>query len=248
MTDFRSTATRSPAWKPHTCLRRFTCSTRSPTHAAAAEPGDVSRCTQLSPGCLISSRIGSSDIRNTELAASPATLRQKALALRGLAQKGDPLAVEIFDFQARALGLHVASLSMALDARFVVIGGGLMDPESTTDAFRERYLRIIGETAAPYLWPTQRATLTIVPPHSVICLRRLAPRWSRCIDVGGSSRFATRKSLVDDPTIVGQPRAHMRLTVDPSEAGAERWIRRREIPTAAASSRGRLCRLPPGAR
>jgi glucokinase len=98
-----------------------------------------------------------------ELAASPATLRQKAFALRGLAQKGDPLAVEIFDFQARALGLHVASLSMALDARFVVIGGGLMDPESTTDAFRERYLRIIGETAAPYLWPTQRATLTIVP-------------------------------------------------------------------------------------
>src|SRR5689334_10856133 len=98
-----------------------------------------------------------------ELATSPAPLRQKALALRGLAQKEDPLAVEIFDFQARALGLHVASLSMALDAQFVVIGGGLMDPESTTDAFRSRYLRIIGETAAPYLWPTQRASITIVP-------------------------------------------------------------------------------------
>jgi glucokinase len=98
-----------------------------------------------------------------ELATSPVPLRQKALALRGLAQKSDPLAVEIFDFQALALGLHVASLSMALDAQFVVIGGGLMDPESTTEAFRSRYLRIIGETAAPYLWPTQRATLTIVP-------------------------------------------------------------------------------------
>jgi glucokinase len=83
--------------------------------------------------------------------------------LRGLAQKGDALATEIFDFQARALGLHVASLSMALDAQFVVIGGGLMDPESTTDAFRSRYLRIIAESAAPYLWPSQRATLTIVP-------------------------------------------------------------------------------------
>ncbi len=100
---------------------------------------------------------------NHELAQRPGTLRQKALALRGLAQKGDPLAVEIFDFQSRALGLHVASLSMALDAKFVVIGGGLMDPESTTEAFRARYLRIIGETAAPYLWPTQRAALTIVP-------------------------------------------------------------------------------------
>ncbi len=98
-----------------------------------------------------------------ELARSTAPMKQRAFSLRGLAQSGDPLAVEIFDFQARALGLHVASLSMALDARFVVIGGGLMDPESTTEAFRSRYLRIIGETAAPYLWPTQRATLTIVP-------------------------------------------------------------------------------------
>lgn len=97
------------------------------------------------------------------LAKSSASLKQRAFALRDLAQKRDPLAAGIFDFQARALGLHVATLSMALDARFVVIGGGLMDPESTTDEFRARYLRIIGETAAPYLWPAQRASLTIVP-------------------------------------------------------------------------------------
>jgi glucokinase len=44
-----------------------------------------------------------------------------------------------------------------------VIGGGLMDPESTTEAFRSRYLKIIAETATPYLWPAQRTTLTIVP-------------------------------------------------------------------------------------
>ncbi len=60
-------------------------------------------------------------------------MKRRRFALRGLAQKEDPLAVEIFDFQARALGLHVATLSMALDAQFVVIGGGLMDPESTTE-------------------------------------------------------------------------------------------------------------------
>src|SRR6476620_4842113 len=98
-----------------------------------------------------------------ELATSTATLKQRAFTLRSLAQKDDPLAVESFDFQAKALGLHVATLSMALDARFVVIGGGLMDPESTTDAFRARYLRIVGEAASPYLWPAQRSTLTIVP-------------------------------------------------------------------------------------
>ena len=100
---------------------------------------------------------------NHDLAKSPASPKEKALALRGLAQKGDPLAVEIFDFQARALGLHVANLAMALDPHFVVIGGGLMDPGATTEEFRTRYLRIIRETAHSYLWPTQRAQITIVP-------------------------------------------------------------------------------------
>ena len=97
------------------------------------------------------------------LATSPLSPAERALALRGMAQQGDRLAGEIFDFQARAMGFHVAALAMALDPQFVVIGGGLMDPESTTVAFRERYLRIVRETAEPYLWPAQRAQLRIVP-------------------------------------------------------------------------------------
>jgi glucokinase len=97
------------------------------------------------------------------LARSTDSAKQKVLSLRGLAQKGDPLAVELFDFQARAMGFHIASLSMALDPQFVVIGGGLMDPESTTEEFRERYLRIVSETARPHLWPVQRDRITIVP-------------------------------------------------------------------------------------
>jgi glucokinase len=52
---------------------------------------------------------------------------------------------------------------MALDPEFVVIGGGLMDPESTSEAFRERYLRIVRETARPHLWPQQRDRVTILP-------------------------------------------------------------------------------------
>ena len=98
-----------------------------------------------------------------KLARSSASPREKALSLRGLAQKGDPLAVEIFDFQARALGLHVANLAMALDPGIVVIGGGLMDPEATTKEFRGRYLRIVRQAAKPYLWPAQRKRLKIVP-------------------------------------------------------------------------------------
>jgi glucokinase len=98
-----------------------------------------------------------------DLARSPLGPRERALALRGLAQQGDSLAVELFDFQARALGLHVANLTMALDPAFVVIGGGLMDPEATTAAFRDRYLRVVRESADPYLFPAQRERLRIVP-------------------------------------------------------------------------------------
>ena len=98
-----------------------------------------------------------------ELATSKGTPKEKALSLRTRAQKGDRLALEIFDFQARALGVHVANLSMALDPGIVVIGGGLMDTESTTPEFRERYVRLIGEAAKTYLWPVQRETIKIVP-------------------------------------------------------------------------------------
>jgi glucokinase len=97
------------------------------------------------------------------LAESSESSKHKALSLRGLAQKGDPLALEIFDTQARALGLHVANLCMALDPGVVVIGGGLIDPESTTTEFRERYLNGIRLAAEPYLFPAQRSRLKIVP-------------------------------------------------------------------------------------
>lgn len=97
------------------------------------------------------------------LASSALGPKERALALRGLAKQGDPLASGLFDFQARALGLHMASLAMAFDPKFVIIGGGLMDAESTTAAFRERYLRLIWEAAFPHLWPAQRATMRVVP-------------------------------------------------------------------------------------
>jgi len=97
-----------------------------------------------------------------ELAQSTAPIKEKVLSLRGRAQKGDALALEIFDFQARVMGLHVANLVMALDPGIFIIGGGLMDTESTTLEFRERYVGIIRETARPYLFPQQRGTLKIV--------------------------------------------------------------------------------------
>jgi glucokinase len=98
-----------------------------------------------------------------ELARSTRSPREQALGLRGLAQNGDALALEIFDFQARALGLHVATLAMVLDPTFFVVGGGLMDPEATTTDFRRRYLDRVRETARTYLWPGQRDTVSVVP-------------------------------------------------------------------------------------
>ena len=98
-----------------------------------------------------------------ELASSTDTPKHKALSLRGRAQKGDPLALEIFDTQARALGIHVANLAMALDPGIVVVGGGLIDPESTTPEFRQRYLDGIRNAASPFLFPAQRERLKIVP-------------------------------------------------------------------------------------
>ncbi|MBI2517866.1 MAG: ROK family protein [Opitutae bacterium] len=100
---------------------------------------------------------------NHPLATSPLSPKEKALSLRGLAQKGDALALDIFDFQARVLGLHLANLAMAVDPEFVVIGGGLIDPEATTPEFRERYLSGIRAAAEPYLWPVQREKIKVVP-------------------------------------------------------------------------------------
>jgi glucokinase len=94
-----------------------------------------------------------------ELATSKLSPKEKAMSLRGLAQKCDPLAQDVFDFQARALGIHAANLCLALDPGFVVVGGGLMDHESTSAEFRERYINVLKETALPYLWPAQRANI-----------------------------------------------------------------------------------------
>ncbi len=97
-----------------------------------------------------------------ELAHSTEPPKKKAFSLRDRAQTGDPLALEIFDLQARALGLHAASLCMALDPAYIVIGGGLVDPESTTPEFRTRYLNAIAAAARPHLFPAQRERLTFV--------------------------------------------------------------------------------------
>ena len=78
--------------------------------------------------------------------------REQALQLRGRAKDKDPLAIEVFQLQAKAMGYAVAMASMAYDPSHIVIGGGLMDPEATSESFRRDYIATIRETASPYLW------------------------------------------------------------------------------------------------
>ena len=92
------------------------------------------------------------DFPDHELARSEEPAKRKALSLRDRAQQEDPLALAIFDLQARAMGYAVATGGMAYDPVHIVIGGGLMDPEATTPAFRKRYLDGIRSAAAEYAW------------------------------------------------------------------------------------------------
>lgn len=90
-------------------------------------------------GCCLSM----DEWRGHPLAAAEGTNRQKAKRLRELAAEGDALARQLFDDQARALGIALLSANYLGDYDRLVIGGGVCDlaPE-----LRERY-RELAEAA-----------------------------------------------------------------------------------------------------
>lgn len=69
--------------------------------------------------------------------------RTRAMKLLGLAQKGDHLALEMFDYQAKALGFLFVQLAHAFDPHIFLIGGGITEG---SEAFRARFLRGVRET------------------------------------------------------------------------------------------------------
>jgi glucokinase len=66
------------------------------------------------------------------------TMRDRAKTLRQLADQGDPLAVELFEDQARALGVALLSVCYVGDFDLIVVGGGVCDLSS---GMRETYMR-----------------------------------------------------------------------------------------------------------
>ena len=128
----------------------------------------------------------SSKISDHELATAPGTPKEKRLT-RSRAQKGDPLALEIFDFKP---GHGTAHRQPHTGARWNRHhhGGGLMDHESTTPEFRERYLRQIREAADPvFSGPPNGRRSRLFPPFlgELSCHRRRA---RGALSIGSSQR------------------------------------------------------------
>ncbi len=72
-----------------------------------------------------------------------ASIRDKAKALRGFADAGDSLALELFDDQAKALGIALLSINYIGDYDLLVIGGGVCD---LSIPVRERYMQMVLES------------------------------------------------------------------------------------------------------
>jgi len=125
--------TRSPAWRPAHGGPLQLIGAKKRIHAGAGDLGLRRVYTTPGPAAhLLADRLANA--AGSPLASSTKTPRDKALSLRGLAQQGDALALELFDLQARRAGAATSPTCVwALDPQYVVIGGGLMDPESTSE-------------------------------------------------------------------------------------------------------------------
>jgi predicted NBD/HSP70 family sugar kinase len=80
-------------------------------------------------------------------------IEEKAFKLREFAERGDPLAVQIFKQQGFILGYAIADMVRTLDPGLVVIGGGLAET-----SFRDQFMEWIGEGFADRAWPVYRTS------------------------------------------------------------------------------------------
>jgi len=102
-----------------------------------------------------------------ELATSTDDIQTRVLSLRTRAQHGDPLALDIFDFQAKALGIHLATLAMAPLTRMPPLPNSA---SATSTASGRPPFRIFGQPSAHASKSSPRPSVTSrrpsVPPLS----------------------------------------------------------------------------------
>ena len=82
---------------------------------------------------------------------------QAAKAVRGLADKGDPMCKEIFRVQAHALGLFFDEMINTFDPDALIVGGGVLE---TSKPFQQWFLSEIRAGM-----PTQREEQADIPIH-----------------------------------------------------------------------------------
>lgn len=88
-------------------------------------------------------RLGLDEWKGHPLNAAEGTVKDKAKRLRELAADGDTLAMQLFDDQARALGVAMLNANYLGDYDRLVIGGGVCD---LAPAVRDRYQKIAEAT------------------------------------------------------------------------------------------------------
>jgi predicted NBD/HSP70 family sugar kinase len=83
-------------------------------------------------------RLSLPDWKDHSLNQLPGSFKDKAKQLRDLADGGDALALELFDDQAKALGIGLLNINYLGDYDLIVIGGGVCDLcESVRDRYRK---------------------------------------------------------------------------------------------------------------
>lgn len=80
-------------------------------------------------------------------------VEEKAFKLREFAERGDPLATQIFKQQGFILGYAIADMVRTLDPGLVVIGGGLAET-----SFRDQFMEWIQQGFAERAWPVYRTS------------------------------------------------------------------------------------------
>ncbi len=105
-------------------------------------------------------KLSEAEYKNHPLNKGDAPIAEKAFLLRDYAEKGDPLALEIFQKQARILGYALGDQASEMDPGLFVIGGGLAETR-----FRDWYMEVVREgfnSRAPKFYQNSP-----IPPYEV---------------------------------------------------------------------------------
>lgn len=127
------------------------------------EDGDLPECTCGLKGCAeawvsimalrrrLEFELAKEAWSEHELTLSDDPIEKKAFQLRDYAEKGDPLATEIFQQQGMIFGYALADLVRVFDPGLVVIGGGLAETD-----FRDKYMEWVLEGFDARAWSIYR--------------------------------------------------------------------------------------------